>query len=164
MVHARGIEYQFGWWAYCHVHPEAKNNRDSYPDSISLIADLDGGYHKSLFVSQIWCSMGPSINFLKLWHDLLDNWDKFDSKFTKLFIDRYTSMKHYIDIKGDSILSTTRHEIKKLLSVMEELNAEYLHLPIQISSPNQIISPNNDTNNDANNDGIDDDIDDTNDE
>ena len=135
MVHPDEIEYQFGWWASCYKHPEARNNRDEYPDSISFVVGLDGGYQKSLFWNALTCSMcGPSPNYMTLWHDLLDNWEHYDAMFKQMFVDRYKAMKRYIEDRDNFILNASFRDIQKAFSVMENVNNEYLHLNVSINT------------------------------
>ena len=112
MVHAEDIEYQFGWWAYCIQHPEAKDNRNEFPEAISLINGLDGGYHYSLFKNLIYSSYAPpQPDFNKLWLDLLNNWDTFNKRFISLFYER-------LDILNKSIDETNQPDDHKLYMTM----------------------------------------------
>ena len=131
MVHADDIEYQFGFWAYCLKHPEARDDREHYPDAIALITGLDGGYHKSLFANWLHMSYAPKARgFNVLWLDLLDNWDHYDTLFRDKFIQRYKDVKTVVEDKSEHCLTSTQKENQKLLDVMQELNDDYLHLNI----------------------------------
>jgi hypothetical protein len=144
MVHAEDIEYQFGWWAHCQKHPEARNDRENYPDCISLIVGLDGGYHESLFYNFMMCSRcGRGPNFRALWLDLLDNWEHYDAMFRQRFIDRYVGLKRYIEDRCTHHITSTPKENQKLFTVMEDLNNNYLHLNVSINVGNGVCLNNN---------------------
>ena len=129
MVHAQDIEYQFGWWAFCYVHPEAKNNRNRYPDCISLVSGLDGGYHKSLFFNSLTMSCCQSSSrLMDLWIDLIDNWSTYDEMFKTRFIDRYKYIKQTLEDKTEECLHRNLEDDTKLFDVMCELDVKYLHL------------------------------------
>lgn len=129
MVHAQNIEYQFGWWAYCQIHPEARNNRNRYPDAIALISGLDGGYHKSLFYNQLTASCCQSDRILKsLWIDLLDNWTTYNEMFKIRFVQRYRHVKETLESKEELCLHRNLEDDLKLFEVMTNLNDNYLHL------------------------------------
>ena len=131
MVHAQDIEYQFGWWAYCYKHPEARNNRNEYPDAISLISGLDGGYHKSLFHNQFTMSVcQPRRILITLWLDLLDNWDLYDEQFKTRFTERYRHIKETLESKEEVCLHRDLDDDRKLFEVMCDLNDNYLHLDV----------------------------------
>ena len=132
MVSPTDIEFQFGWWASCYKHPEARNDRDHFPNAISLIAGLDGGYHKSLFANAFTCSQFLSgENLMRLWHDLLDNWEHYDELFKHMFVERYVYLKRYIENRSTHMLTTNKHQNQKLFSFMTELNNDYLHLDVR---------------------------------
>ena len=118
MVHARILEYQFGWWGYCLLHPEAKQERNKYPNALELTNGLDGGYHRSLFANYLYTSRVPFENrFLELWQELLDNWDSFNERFIKLFNERWNILTNVIETKKDK----TCEEDLLLFDTMKDL-------------------------------------------
>lgn len=119
MVHAETIEYQFGWWGYCLIHPEAKENRNKYPDALELTNGLDGGYRRSLFSSCLHMSIVPfEKDFLQLWQELLDNWDSFNTRFIGLFNNRWYALSDAIEkrkeqsCEEDLLLFDTMKELR----------------------------------------------------
>ena len=118
MVHAETIEYQFGWWGYCLLHPEAKENRNKYPDALELINGLDGGYRRSLFTGYLYASQVPlKKDFLQLWQELLDNWDSFNIQFIELFNKRWNILSEVIEREKEQ----TNREDLLLFETLKEL-------------------------------------------
>lgn len=116
MVHAEGVEYQFGWWGYCLLHPEVKEDKNKYPDALELINGLDGGYRRSLFESYCYMTHVPfEKTFLQLWQELLDNWDFFNKYFIALFNKRWEILTKVIEKKKekeDLLLFDTMQELR----------------------------------------------------
>ena len=88
MVHCDRRHYIYAFWLRANLNPETKLDRDNYPDGINLDPTLDGGS-----TSMFWASLNMSYcvtreegsSNLELWHELLDNWDKYDAEFREDF-------------------------------------------------------------------------------
>lgn len=104
---------------YCLIHPEAKENRNKYPDALELTNGLDGGYQRSLFSSYLHMSIVPfEKDFLQLWQELLDNLDSFNMRFIGLFNNRWYALSDAIEkekeqsCEEDLLLFDTMKELR----------------------------------------------------